>query len=448
MIAAELEPIYFDLYEPQAGFMDSQALVRGFVGGRGAGKSWTGAMDLLNRAKANRFYFVGAPTYKMLADASWRMLLSLAKQRHMLAEHKMSPPWIRLRNGAEIIGRSADDPETFRGPNLSGAWVDEASRCEKAAYLLLRPCLREGGEMGWLSSTFTPRGKKHWTYQTFTSRKAELFRARTSDNPFLPEEYESENRAEYPETFASQEFDGEFLDDFGNQIKTEWIRYYTMQGDIIQVRGPDGRTIDAVDQRELRRFATIDTAGSSKDKAEEARGKVTEEDGTASWSVCAVWDYWRAKDLLILRHVWRGRVSWTELKVRTAQVLKDFNVKKVLIENATSGSQLAEELRQFGSRTISTVLPGMREGVSQRGAKMERAIASGLLKRAESNKLIVPQYSPAQGNQPKTWAEKYIDELTGWTGEPNETADQVDVSSYAAWETKQAGKVWGGVISN
>lgn len=405
-------------------------------------------MDLLNRAKPNRFYFVGAPTYKMLSDASWRMLLSLAKDRQCLDDDKMSPPWIKLTNGAEIIGRSADDPETFRGPNLSGAWIDEASRVEKAAYLLLRPCLREGGEMGWLSSTFTPRGKKHWTFQVFTGQRAELFRARTIDNPFLPEEYESENRAEYPETYATQEFDGAFLDDFGNQIRTEWLQQYSIQGDVIRLLDSEGRIIEAIDSRNLRRFATIDTAGSSKDKAEEASGKVTEESNTASWSVCAVWDYWRERDLLILRHVWRDRVSWPELKQRTTDVLTRFGVKKTIIENATVGGALCSELRAFGSRTIPTIIPGMANGIGQRGAKLERALASGLIKRAESRKLVIPQYAPAQGSQPKSWAEKYVDEVTGWTGEPTETADQIDVSSYAAWEVKQNQvKTWGGVIN-
>jgi hypothetical protein len=145
---------------------------------------------------------------------------------------------------------------------------------------------------------------------------------------------------------------------------------------------------------------------------------------------------------LILRHVWRERSSWADLKTQIAATLSRFGVKKTLIENATVGVALADELRKFGTTLIGPVLKGMSDGIGGRNAKVERAIASGLLVRAEQNKLVLPspESSPA-------WVQRYIDEVTGWTGDPAETSDQVDVSSYACWEVKQnQTRSWGGVI--
>ena len=45
-----------DLHAAQQDFLDSDALYRGFVGGRGADKSWIGACDLLLRAQDDRLY--------------------------------------------------------------------------------------------------------------------------------------------------------------------------------------------------------------------------------------------------------------------------------------------------------------------------------------------------------------------------------------------------------
>ncbi len=41
-------------YDKQDKFLKSKAFIRGFVGGRGAGKSFVGAYDLIKRAKKGR----------------------------------------------------------------------------------------------------------------------------------------------------------------------------------------------------------------------------------------------------------------------------------------------------------------------------------------------------------------------------------------------------------
>jgi predicted phage terminase large subunit-like protein len=220
------------LHRVQQAFRQSDALFRGFVGGRGAGKSWVGAYDLLRRAKPGRLYLVGAPTFPMLRDASWRSLHSLALKLRCLQKLNNSEPSMKLGNGAEILGRSADNPERFRGPNLSGLWLDEASQVEQSAFDIGLACLREGGEQGWFSATFTPRGKQHWTYEVFGQTDAEgtplrpntaLFKARTKDNPFLPSEFYDNVKQQYSSALAAQELEGEFTDLEGALFRRWWF---------------------------------------------------------------------------------------------------------------------------------------------------------------------------------------------------------------------------------
>jgi PBSX family phage terminase large subunit len=216
----------------QQAFRQSNALFRGFVGGRGAGKSWVGAYDLLRRAKPRRLYLVGAPTYPMLRDASWRSLQTLAEELRLIKKLNHSEPSMKLGNGAEIIGRSADNPERFRGPNLSGLWLDEASQAEKEVFEIGLACLRQEGEQGWFSATFTPRGKQHWTYEVFGQTDAEgrplrpntaLFRARTKDNPFLPDEFYETVKQQYSSALTAQELEGEFTDLEGALFRRDWF---------------------------------------------------------------------------------------------------------------------------------------------------------------------------------------------------------------------------------
>jgi len=124
---------------------------------------------------------------------------------HFLREINKSELRVTLGNGAEVLFRSVDDPERARGPNLSGAWLDEASLMDAEAYSIIIACLREGGEQGWLSATFTPKGKGHWTYDVFGSQRpnSALFTARTVDNPFLPATFAETLRAQYPSQFAA-----------------------------------------------------------------------------------------------------------------------------------------------------------------------------------------------------------------------------------------------------
>lgn len=209
------------------------------------------------------------------------------------------------------------------------------------------------------------------------------------------------------------------------------IRHYTMSGDYMRINLA-GKDL-LISPSSCRRFATIDTAGTSREMAEEKKGK------PPSWSVCAIWDYDHKENVLLLRHVWRDRVGWLDLKTRIPEVLATWRVTKAYIENAHHGQPLKSELRGVSTELIGPVIDGMVE--RGRGAKYERAVASGFISRIEDGRLFIPA-----GELP--WIRAYTNELVGWGGLPDETADQIDVSSYACFTTKRLVASWGGVVKS
>ncbi len=215
----------------QAAFLDSNALLRGFVGGIGSGKSFIGSYDLLRNARRGSVALAAAPTYPMLRDATLRSFFYVTSLLGIPVRFNKSEHLATLPNGAEILFRSADEPERLRGPNLARAWLDEASLMHRDVLTVLLGRLRQGGSMGQLSATFTPKGLGHWTYEVFGTGRAdtEIFHARTLDNPFLPADFHDKLTALYggaESGLSRQELGGEFLDDeTGWQvIPHSWLR--------------------------------------------------------------------------------------------------------------------------------------------------------------------------------------------------------------------------------
>lgn len=218
------------LYDKQRAFIDSNARLRGFVGGIGSGKSYVGAYDLLRRAKGNRLYLVIGPTFGLLRDATYRSFKDVGDTLGLVLEVNRTEFFAKIRTSdggvAEVLFRSGDDPEHLRGPNISGIWIDEASLLSEDAYLIAIGRLREAGDIGWITATFTPKGRAHWTYKVFGIQRHDAFlvHATTRDNPFLHDAFYSETRGLYSDSLAEQELEGHFIDaDFNAMFKRAWL---------------------------------------------------------------------------------------------------------------------------------------------------------------------------------------------------------------------------------
>jgi len=230
----QVKEITIQLHPTQKAFIDSKAMVRAFCAGIGSGKSWIGSYDLIKRAQPGRLYCVLAPTYQMLQDASWRSFTELARTLGLLKHaNKGKPPSVELNTGAEILFRSADDPNRLRGPNLSGIWMDEASEISEDAFNISIGRLRQGGQSGFLTATFTPKGKAHWTFSVFglptncgekNNADTAFFHCQTRDNPFLPNDFHQNVAKRYTSFLAAQELEGRFMDAQGLMFQRSWFR--------------------------------------------------------------------------------------------------------------------------------------------------------------------------------------------------------------------------------
>jgi len=230
----------------------------------------------------------------------------------------------------------------------------------------------------------------------------------------------------------------------GAIIDLEWLsRRWTLDSGNFVI--PFQGNVYRVPMAKTRRYATVDTAGTSKEKAALAKqGK------PPSNSACLVFDHlpsWTfqyegrqetLRNLIFLRHVYASKVDWPKLKVDIPELLKVWNVQRTWVENAHHGQPLLDEIKCCPKELVGPVIPGM--GDTSAGAKLERAVASGMLSRIEFGQIFLP-------HDHHDWMPGYVRELSTWTGLPDEPADMIDVTSYACYVTKaSSSQSWGGVI--
>lgn len=215
-----------------------------------------------------------SPSYGMVHETTLPTFLELAKETNQFIRLVKSPvPRITFRTidhgTADLVFRSGEEPERLRGPSKAGLWIDEASICKPDVFKIGIATLRYKGKMGPVILTFTPRGRRHWTFETFYQRvetgteghytevngqlhwvahdletgeyfeplpvkefsgmryvrtfNTELVQAHTLDNPFLPHEFHDNIRQHYSSHLAAQELAGEFVDIEGLMFKREWF---------------------------------------------------------------------------------------------------------------------------------------------------------------------------------------------------------------------------------
>ncbi len=255
--------------------------------------------------------------------------------------------------------------------------------------------------------------------------------ARVADNPSLDvDDYVDRMQTNLPLVLRQRLLNGDWSVVEDAIIRLDWLRYYTTQGDLLKAHDADGKERWQVDQRQCQRFATIDTAGTSAQKAAEKRGR------PASWSVCQIWD-WPQTKFLFLRYVWRDRVAWEGLKSGVRHTLNQWRPSRVLIENAHHGQPLHAELTRFNAQLISTY-PG-KPSESGRPGKVERA--TDLLNKLEHGQVFLPKFN-------NSWLSELEAEWLSWTGLDDETSDQIDAAAYAARHAEKNANVSWGVITS
>ena len=230
----------------QEAFIAGDARLSCFLGGIGAGKTTAGAIKALRYLRPNTLGLVVAPSFRMLRDASWRTSLDLWR-RLGLAEQVLRGDELRVvfANGAEALFRSAEDPERLRGPNAAWAWIDEGALCHPDTWPITIGRLRQHGAAGpcWVTTTPKPHNPSgsgvNWVRRVFVTDRTDetaLYRATTTENPFLPPEYVRSLRSQYTARLSRQELDAEWVTDVEGSLWTyDLIRRAPAPDDLARV---------------------------------------------------------------------------------------------------------------------------------------------------------------------------------------------------------------------
>lgn len=139
------------------------------VAGRQSGKSHLGArwliLQTMNPHAKDKLAFAVAPTYQMarVIERKIQEVLKLDPVLWRQVEYRAGPPpTYTFPNGWVIEVRSADNPDSLRGPTISAIWFDEVAAADEYAFDVIMPTLlaNDGAFLG----TTTPRGVTNWIY--------------------------------------------------------------------------------------------------------------------------------------------------------------------------------------------------------------------------------------------------------------------------------------------
>lgn len=437
-----------------------------FGGAAGGGKSDVLLMAALQHVHVPNYHaLIIRKSYKLLSKAGAIMGRAREWLYHTDAKWNHETKSFRFPSGASLEFGYLDNPThwmNYLGTDYQFIGWDElteiqlADEDENNPYLCMFRSLRQTADMNIplrVRAASNPGGVGHgWVKKRFITEEASVGLRRgedrvfeagegrkfvpslAKDNPSLKLEEYLKSLAHLPEVTRLRQMNGDWDVAASLQIPEEWFRYYTMQGQMLCPRDGEDKSLPPIDERNCNRFATIDSAGTDADKAAESKGK------PPSFSAMGIWDFDRTGKRLFLRHMWRERVGWTDLRHDVPLILKEWDCKKVFIENAHFGTPLSDEVKRAGIsnvQLIGPVIPGMNEQSAK--AKLARAAASGLLAMLQAGQVFLPVEAK--------WLDPFERELTAWTGKPDETADQIDVSSYAAWHCKQTTSSTGGPVS-
>jgi len=233
--------------------------------------------------------------------------------------------------------------------------------------------------------------------------------SRIADNPHLDGEEYRQSLLHLPPVERERLLNGDWSVHEKGHFREEWLRYYVVCGDQVELLGPGGRILATIPESRLWRFVTIDPAGTSEERTAEVRGR------TPSWSVVQVWDQPpEISKFLLLRHQERKRVEFAALCELARRVWREWRPVKVYIEGERLGQALLS--------TLKDEMPLECLQIGKQG-KVERAVP--LIMKMERGEIFLPKHEAS-------WRPKFEGELLAWTGDKAEPADQIDAAAYAA----------------
>ncbi len=233
--------------------------------------------------------------------------------------------------------------------------------------------------------------------------------ARIVDNPAVEEAEYRRSLELLPTVLREQLMEGDWSIQAQGLIRPEWLRYFHEHEHTCDLLAADGTLHLRVRQADMRRLATIDPAGTSRQRAAERRGR------EPSWSVIQVWDQPAPPHgrNLLLRHQWRERAGFEELCEAIRRVHREWRPTTLYIEADNLGQAAGDVLD--GELPLRTISPRGQDKVARAGPLLER------LFRGE---IYLPRFE-------NSWRPGLEAEWLRWTGLDEECTDQIDAAAYA-----------------
>lgn len=320
---------------------------------------------------------------------------------------------IVLPGGGSITIRSADDPDSLRGPSLDGVVLDEAALMHPDTWTeALRPALAD--YKGWALFLSTPKGRANWFYEVWTrgatlEQLAELkldadtrreayesWQRPSSENPLMDEAELADARKDTDALTFAQEYLAQFVVPTGKVFSRAWFRYYDRDGEVLTL---DADSPVRVTMASLRRFATMDVAVTTKT--------------TGDYTVVAVFGT-TPQGYLVLLDLFRDRLEAPDLIPQLVQLRSRWALPYIGIEKDGIG--------------LSVVQLARRRGIPVRQIKAEKdkvSRATTLVVRMENGEFFLPRSAP--------WLADLEAELLEF-GDGQGHDDQVDALAYGAIE--------------
>jgi hypothetical protein len=221
----------FKMLPCQRDFVSSDAIHTALVGGYGSGKSQAGVLkSIIKKFKykgINTAYYL--PTYGLINDVAipkFKEYLDSEKFRYFGFSYDINRGdknitiFHGVKEWGKIILRSMDNPSRIIGYDVGYSLIDEADilPTDKMTDVYSRIIARNrsklpNGDKNITDVVGTPEGYR-WMYNYFvknTKTGRKLIKARTMDNPFLPESYIETLTETYSEEQLMAYLGGEFV---------------------------------------------------------------------------------------------------------------------------------------------------------------------------------------------------------------------------------------------
>lgn len=228
---------HVDSLKHQKNFVHSQAKFPALIGGFGSGKTEALVQRAMKLKYDNPIADIACyePTYDLIRTIlypKFEYFLNHYGIQYYLHEHNKE---LYIANYGKIVFRSMDNPEMIIGYEVADSIIDELDvlKKEKAELAWRKIIARNrqkkiGGVPNTVSVTTTPEGYK-FVYDKWHDSKNnnyQIIRAKTSDNPFLPDDYVETLKSDYDERLLEAYLNGNFVNLQQGQVYYSFDREY------------------------------------------------------------------------------------------------------------------------------------------------------------------------------------------------------------------------------